>query len=269
MDSVIMTLSIIYINYNTRGLLKQSLKRLFLISPAIDYEVIVVDNNSSDESAEMVIERFPAVKLIRAGKNLGYAAGANLGIKNSAGKYVAIFNPDIFFTSGGLEAIVNYLDNNSSVGLVGPKLINADKSLQYSCYKFPKIFTPLLRRSFLGGTRFGKKKLDEYLLKDFDHHASREVDWLLGGAFLARKSALSEVGYFDERYFLYFEDTDLAQKLKAKGYRVVYLPSAKMIHLHRRESADTGFIKSIFNKTTRTHIASGLKYFWKWRNSGG
>lgn len=260
-----MTLSIIYINYNTRGLLKQSLKRLFLISPAIDYEVIVVDNNSSDGSAEMVVERFPAVKVIRAKENLGYAGGANLGIKNSAGKYIAIFNPDIFITNGCLEAMVNYMDNNLSAGLLGPKLVNADMSLQYSCYKFPKIFTPLLRRSFLGNTRFGKKELDDYLLKDFDHCASKEVDWLLGGALLARKSALAEAGYFDERYFLYFEDTDLARKLKAKGHKIVYLPSAKMIHLHRRESADTGFIKSIFSKTTRAHIKSAVKYFLKWR----
>jgi GT2 family glycosyltransferase len=260
-----MTLSIIYINYNTRGLLKQSLKRLFLISPAVDFEVIAVDNNSSDGSAEMVLERFPAVKLIRAEKNLGYAAGANLGIKNSAGKYIAIFNPDIFITDGALEAMINYLDNNLSVGLAGPKLINADKSLQYSCYKFPKLFTPLLRRSFLGEMSFGKKELDDYLLKGFDHCGSKEVDWLLGGALLARRSALAEAGYFDERYFLYFEDTDLARKLKNKGYKIVYLPSAKMIHLHRRESADSGIIKSIFNKTTRAHIKSAIKYFLKWR----
>ncbi|MFA5133699.1 MAG: glycosyltransferase family 2 protein [Patescibacteria group bacterium] len=259
-----MTLSIIYINYNTRGLLKQSLKHLFLMAPALDFEVIVVDNNSSDGSVEMIQKRFPQVRIIESKENLGYSKGANLGIKNCNGKYVAIFNPDIFIMKGSLEAMVNFLDNNISVGAVGPKLENADKTLQYSCYKFPKIYTPLLRRSFFGETAPGRKELNRYLMKKWSHSESREVDWLLGGALVARKSALVDVGYFDERYFLYFEDTDLGKKLKKRGYKVIYLPSAKMVHLHRRESADTTFFKSIFNKTTRIHIASAIKYFLKW-----
>lgn len=262
-----MTLSIIYINFNTRGLLKQSLKHLFLMKPALDFEVIVVDNHSADKTVQMVRKEFPETRIIESMENYGYAKGANLGIAEAKGKYIAIFNPDIFISRGCLETMVNYLDNNPDTGLVGPKLTNADGGLQYSCYHFPKIYTPILRRSFLGQTGFGQKELDRYLMKNFNHSESAEVDWLLGGALMARASALQEVGFMDERYFLYFEDTDLARRLKEKKYKVVYLPSAAMVHLHRRESADTPLIKALFNKITRAHILSACKYFWKYRNS--
>jgi len=259
-----MTLSIVYINYNTRGLLKQSLKHLFMTAPALDFEVIVVDNNSSDNSVVMMEKDFPNVRLVKAKKNLGYAGGANLGIKNSKGSYVAIFNPDIFITKNSLESLVNYLDNNLSVGVIGPKLVNADGSLQYSCYRFPTISTPILRRTFLGNTSFGKKILDNYLMKDFSHEVVKEVDWLLGGALVCRRSVLEKVGYMDERYFLYFEDTDLSRSIKKIGYKVIYLPSAKMVHLHQRESVGSSAIKSLFKKTTREHIKSAIKYFLKY-----
>ncbi len=260
-----MTLSIIYINYNTGKLLKQSLKHLFLMKPALDFEVIVVDNHSADKSVQIIRKNFPNVHIIESMQNYGYAKGANLGIAEAKGKYIAIFNPDIFISRGSLEVMVNFLDNNPDAGLVGPKLANADGSLQYSCYRFPKIYTPIIRRSFLGQTGFGQKELNRYLMKKSDHNESSEVDWLLGGALMARASALKEIGFMDERYFLYFEDTDLARRLKEKKYRVVYLPSAKMVHLHRRESADTPLIKALFNKTTRAHIWSACKYFWKYK----
>jgi hypothetical protein len=163
--------------------------------------------------------------------------------------------------------MVNYLDNNPDAGLIGPKLVNADGSLQYSCYRFPKIYTPIMRRSFLGQTGFGQKELDRYLMKNFNHSESAEVDWLLGGALMVRANALREIGFMDERYFLYFEDTDLARRLKEKKYKVVYFPSAKMVHLHRRESADMPLVKALFSKTTRAHIRSACKYFWKYCNS--
>lgn len=259
-----MTLSIIYVNYNTRGLLKQSLKHLFLINPALDFEVIVVDNNSRDGSAEMVRHKFPQVRLIESMQNYGYSKGVNLGLAEANGSYAAIFNPDIFVSRGALETMVNYLDNHPEAALVGPKLVNADESLQYSCFCFPKIYTPLLRRTFLGGTAQGRRELDRYLMKKWAHNESAPVDWLLGGALVARVSALAEVGFLDERYFLYFEDTDLARSLRNKNYKIIYLPSAKMVHLHRRESADMPLMKSLFNRTTRAHILSAIKYFWKY-----
>lgn len=260
-----MTLSIIYVNYNTKGLLKQSLKHLFWVQPALDFEIIVVDNNSSDGSAKAIKEKFPNTRVIESRENLGYAKGVNLGLKHSQGAYAAIFNPDIFVSKGALEALINYLDMNLDVGMVGPKLINADGSLQYSCYRFPKAYTPLLRRTFFGETSFGRKEINRYLMKDFSHNESRDVDWLLGGALVVRKSVLEKIGCLNEDFFLYFEDTDLGQRLKKAGYKIAYVPAARMIHLHRRESANTSVLASLFNKTTRVHIYSALKYFKKYK----
>lgn len=258
-----MTLSVIFVNFNTRGLLKQALKQLYLQRPALDFEIIVVDNGSSDGSAEMVRDKFKEVKLIASDKNLGFAAGANLGLKQALGHYAAIFNADIFILQGSLEAAANFLDNNPDTALLGPKLINPDGSLQCSCYRFPKIYTPIFRRTFFGRTSFGKKELDRYLMADRSHEETLEVDWLLGGALIGRTGILRRIGLFDERFFLYFEDTDLGRRLKKEGYKVVYCPSSKMIHLHRRESADASLIKSLLNPVTRTHIKSAIKYFWK------
>lgn len=258
-----MTLSIIYINYNTRGLLKQSLKHLYLMHPVLDFEVIVVDNSSNDHSVKMLKQDFPQVNIIEAKENLGYSKGANLGIEKARGDFVAIFNPDIFISDGSLEKIINFLELHKDVGLLGPKLTNPDGSLQYSCYRYPRIYTPFLRRTFLGNSFLGREEIKRYLMDDYNHSEQKEVDWLLGGALVARRKALEAVGNFDERFFLYFEDTDLSYKLQKKGFKVVYFPNAQMIHLHRRESADTGVLKSLFNKTTRVHIVSAFKYFWK------
>jgi GT2 family glycosyltransferase len=258
-----MVLSIVYVNYNTKGLLRQSLKHLFLMRPVLDFEVIVVDNNSRDGSAELVKQCFPQVTLIEARENFGYAKGANLGLRQSRGVYAAVFNPDIFVARGALETLIDYLDEHQDVAMVGPKLINADGSLQYSCYRFPRIYTPLCRRTALGTLSLGRKEVERYLMKDFNHNETKEVDWLLGGAIVARRSALEKIGYLDEDFFLYFEDTDLGRKFKKIGYKVVYLPSAEMIHLHRRESADASVLSSLFSKTARIHIYSAFKYFRK------
>lgn len=234
------------------------------MKPTLDFEIIVVDNNSQDGSIEMLAKNFPAVKIIANKENLGYAKGVNIGVMASRGTFVAIFNPDIFINKGSLESCVNYLENNLETDIVGPRLTNPDGSLQNSCYRYPKIYTPFVRRTFFGATYFGKKELDRYLMRDFSHNESVDVNWLLGGALLCRKSALLVVGLFDERYFLYFEDTDICRKINSLGKKVVYLPSASMVHMHRRESADFGIIKSLSKKATREHIKSAIKYFIKW-----
>lgn len=260
-----MDLSIIILNYKTRGLLKECLKGIKLIQPKFDYEVIVVDNGSGDGTPAMIAEYFPDVRFIETGKNLGYAKGNNLGIKVARGRYIMIMNPDIVLFSGVLERLVQFMDSHPEVGVVGPKLLNPDKSLQFSCYRFPDFWIPVVRRTPLWKLGRFQKKLNNYFMTDWDHQTTKPVDWLLGGCLLIRKKALEQIGFLDERYFAYFDDVDLCRSMWQKGWQAVYYPEVSVVHFHRRESAEGPWWLGIFRKATRIHIKSWLKFFWKWR----
>lgn len=262
-----MEISIIIVNYKTRGLLKYCLKNILELNLPFGYEIIIVDNDSRDGSVEMVKSLYlsnPRIKLIESAKNIGYSAGNNLAIRKSQGKYLLIFNSDIKPLIGAIEKLYNFMETHPEVGLAGPKLINADGSLQYSCFHFPDFTIPIYRRTPLGKLFFAKKKVDEYLMKDWDHNETRPVDWLLGGALIVRKKALEKVGLFDERFYLYFTDVDWARRFWLNNYEVYYIADSKMIHLHRRESADYDWFRSLFNKITRIHIKEWFKYFLKY-----
>jgi len=259
-----MDLSIIILNYRARGLLKECLKGIKAVQPKLDYEIIVVDNASGDGTPAMMAENFPDIKFIASDKNLGYAKGNNLGIGEAKGRYVMIMNPDIVVFPDVLEKLAQFMDSRPDAGIVGPKLLNPDKSLQFSCYRFPDFWVPLYRRTPLGKLGFAKKKLDNYFMKDFDHRSTREVDWLLGGCLLIRRRALDDVGLLDERYFAYFDDVDLCRSMWEKKWKVVYYPEVAVVHFHRRESAEGNWWSGVFKKVTRIHMASWFKYFRKW-----
>jgi len=259
-----MDLSIIILNYKTRGLLKECLKGIRLVEPKFDYEIIVVDNGSRDGTPAMIAEHFPDVRFFASDKNLGYAKGNNLGIKEANGRYIMIMNPDIVVFEGVLEKLVEFMDSRPDVGIVGPKLLNPDKSLQYSCYRFPTFWVPIYRRTPFGRLSFAKKRLNDYFMKEWNHASIKEVDWLLGGCLLIRHRALKEVEFLDERYFAYFDDVDLCRSMWKRGWKIIYYPLVSVVHFHRRESAEGHWWSGIFKKVTRIHLASWIKYFRKW-----
>lgn len=259
-----MDLSIIILNYKACGLLKECLKGIKAATPKLNYEIIVVDNASYDGTPAMMKENFPEIKFISSGENIGYSKGNNVGIKQATGRYIMIMNPDIVVFEGVFEKLVEFMDNRSDVGIVGPKLLNPDRSLQFSCYRFPDFWEPVYRRTPLGKLGSARKKLDKYFMRDFDHASTKEVDWLLGGCVLIRRKALDEVGLLDERYFAYFDDVDLCRSMWHKKWKVVYFPAVSVIHFHRRESAEGRWWSGIFKKVTRIHLASWLTYFKKW-----
>ncbi|OGF20560.1 hypothetical protein A2316_00405 [Candidatus Falkowbacteria bacterium RIFOXYB2_FULL_38_15] len=256
--------SIIILNYKTKGLLRECLRVIKAVSPKLNYEIIVVDNGSGDGTGKMMKEEFSETKFIASDRNLGYAAGNNLGIKEAKGRYVMIMNADIIIFPESIEKLVSYMDTHRDVGIVAPKLLNPDRTLQDSCYRLPSFWIPVFRRTPLGKIDFAKKELDKYLMKDWDHSSEREVDWLLGGCLLICKEALSGLGLLDERYFAYFDDVDLCRSMWENKWKVVYYPEVSMIHFHRRESADGKWWNGIFKKTTRIHIKSWITYFKKW-----
>jgi GT2 family glycosyltransferase len=260
-----MDVSIVIVNYNQKNLLNVCLKGIIRIAPKLNYEIIVVDNASKDKSQEMIKNwqlKISNFKYILNEKNKGFGAGCNQGIRISDGKYILILNPDIIVLENSIEKLYEFMEKNKDVGIVGPKLLNPDKTIQSSCYRFPVWYIPILRRTFLGNLSWAKKKIDYYSMSDFDHLKEKDVDWLLGAALMIRKEMLNQIGLFDERFFLYFEDVDLCKRAKIAGFRVVYYPFSEMFHYYQRTSARGIF--SLFSKITWIHILSGIKYFLKW-----
>lgn len=262
-----MDVSIIILNYKSRGLVKQCVKTIGLCAPQLSYEIIVVDNDSGDGVGAMLAERFPEVTFIQSPANIGYAAGNNLGINVAKGRYICIMNPDITVRPGAIEEMVAYMDRHNDVGILGPKLVHPDGSIDVSCYRFPSYAIPVYRRTPLGKLPAGRRAVSHYLMEDYDRAETRDVDWLLGAVLLVRRDALAKVGLLDERFFLYFEDTDWCRRFWQAGYRVVYHTGAMMVHYHERLSAQGSWFVSPFRRSTRIHIASAVKYFAKWRET--
>jgi GT2 family glycosyltransferase len=195
-------------------------------------------------------------------------AGNNLGIKESRGNFILVLNPDTVVNKNAIEILFNYLKEHEDVGLIGPKLLYPDGSLQLSCSHFPGFFIPILRRTFLGD--YFKNERDGFMMKNFDHNSISEVDWLMGSCLMFRKKIKLSSGQifspkFDERYFMYFEDIDLARQMNSKGQKVVYNPEAIIIHDHQRQSAKHPWYLAIFlDVLAWHHIGSWFKYFIKW-----
>lgn len=259
-----MDLSIVILNYKSAKLTRQCVKTIKLYEPVFSYEIIVVDNASGDGVAEMLQRHFPEVRFIQTGANLGYAGGNNVGIREASGRHILVMNPDITVTAGAIDEMVRHLDAHPEVGILGPRLLKPDGGTDESCYRFPTPLTPIMRRTPLGQTAFGRRELKRYLMADFDRRTTRPVDWLLGAVLMIRREALEKVGPFDDRYFLYFEDTDLCRRYWQAGWQVVYFVGAEMVHYHERLSAQGSWFTSLTRKSTRIHLASATKYFRKW-----
>ncbi len=258
-----MDVSIIIVNYKSK---EKTLACLKSIAEAdmdgLLSEIIVVDNNSEDDSAEVIKKIYPKVKIIKSEKNLGMGGGNNLGIKAAQAEFILILNPDTIIKKDAIKILHNFIKSDEQIGIAGPKLLNPDNTLQYSCRRFPKFYTPILRRTFLG--KFAKNHLDNFLMKDYSHKEIKKVDWMLGSCLMVRKNILNKINNgFDERFFMYFEDTDLCKRVWQAGFKVVYNPQAIVIHNHARASAESPWYLFFLNKLSRAHIMSWIKYFYK------
>jgi len=260
-----MEISIIILSYKMKGLVRNCLRALQDAQLDLLHEIIIVDNGSQDNIEELQ-QQFPDIKIVIAPENLGMGAGNNLGIKKARGKYLLMLNPDIYIFPGAIEKMYNYIKDKPDIGLVSPRLLNPDKTLQYTCYRWHQPLTPLYRRTFLGRLKWAQKKIDHFLMTDFDHQTIQAVDWCQGSCFLIPKEVIDQVGQFDEQFFMYFEDTDLCRRIWQKGYQIIYLGDTELIHLHTRASQG-GLTQIISNKLTREHIKSWIRYSLKHRKT--
>lgn len=266
-----MELSVIITHYKTPKLLQSCIESVQEDCKASDlnYEIIVTDSEAQKEIEELLGLQFPEVNYIAFKKNVGYAKLVNAGLKKAKGDYILILNSDILIKRGSILTLLLFLKSHSEIGLLGPKLLNPDQSLQPTCFRFYTPWTIVCRRTFLEKTSLCKKTLNKFLIKDKitkDIDDSLTVDWLMGSALMTTREVVNKVGPLDERYFMYFEDVDWAKRFWQNNYQVVYFPKAEMLHLHQRASKKKGGIMDVFtNPLTRIHLMSAVKYFLKWR----
>jgi GT2 family glycosyltransferase len=233
-----------------------------------DWEIIVTDSATIEKTEEMMKEEFSDVIFIPAKDNIGFGKSINIALKRAKGEYLFIINADIVMDEKGvIENMLKFMEEHKEIGMLGPKLWNINNTWQQSCFRFYNPMTVIYRRTPLGKTPFGKKDIDEFLMKDiFDKGEVTEpipVDWLMGSAMMVRRSDLEKVGGFDERYFMYFEDVDWARRFWENGLKVIYYPKVTMYHHHFQSSKKSSLWQSMFNKYARIHVQSAIKYFKK------
>lgn len=225
--------SIVIVNWNTKEILRACLASIQQAVSSLQIETIVVDNASSDGSAEMVKHAFPKVHLLINGRNRGFAAANNQGFARAHGRYILLLNSDTVVLPGAIEEMARYMDANRHVGALGPQLLNEDHSVQVSVYPFPHVARdalvildinrwPLVSRV----TRWYGQRRDRRMSAQ-----TGEVDWVMGSCLLIRREAVERVGVLDEGYFFNAEEMDLCYRLRQHRWAIVYLATATIIHL--------------------------------------
>jgi GT2 family glycosyltransferase len=223
-------ISVIIVSWNAKAYLDRCLQTLHEHAPGYPMEVLVVDNDSSDGSPEMVAEKYPQVRLIPTGANLGFAKANNVGLRQSRGRYLALINSDVEVLADCIHRLVEYCEGRPEVGMVGPRVIGADGKLQRSCRGFPTVWN-MFCRAFALDAIFPKRPwFTGYLLQHWSQECEREVDILSGCFWLARRQAVEQVGLLDESFFMYGEDMDWCKRFWLGGWKLVFVPSAQSIH---------------------------------------
>lgn len=222
--------SVSIVNWNTKDELRKCLHTVFA-QTGVSYDVTVVDNASSDGSAEMVEAEFPQIRLIRNPDNYGFGRAHNQAITATEGRYFLMVNPDARLHGiDFLQKMVAFADSHPEVGLIGPKVVNLNGTIQASARSFPTIAAAVFQHSFLGKLFPKNRYVREYTLSDWNHDEVREVDWLSGSTLMARREFIQQVGPLDESFFMYCEDVDWGYRAKAAGWKSVYYPGATVSH---------------------------------------
>lgn len=235
-----MDISIVIVTWNSKEFIRSCLESCLRSSEGLSREIIVVDNSSSDRTAQIVREFFPQVSLIENKTNVGYAKANNQGIAKSTGRYVLLLNPDTEVQGNALGLMLKFMEANPNVGALGPRLLNPDETVQPSCREFPTFST--LIWEFTGLSRlFPKSKiLGSWKMGYFDFNQPREVDQPMGSCLMLKRETLEQVGLFDETFAMFFNDVDLCYRVKKAGWKIFFSPEAQVVHHH---GASTGKAK--------------------------
>lgn len=248
--------SIIIVNWNTRKRLRECLRSVFASDGITNFEVFVVDNASSDGSAEMVEKEFSQAQLIKNKINLGFAAANNQAIKRVQGSCVLLLNPDCKLSAGALENMYLFICGHSRVGVCGGRLFAENGEIQPSVRSFPTFFSQaaiLLKAHKLFPNI---QTINSYLCAEHDYNRPAKVDQVMGAFFAVPRHIFSEVGLMDERFFLWFEEVDFCKRVKQAGYEVYYTPMAEATHSGGASFLQISSAKKqkIWNKSLGTYM---------------
>ena len=219
-------LSFIIVNYNSIQLLVNLVESIRKTMDVVQSEILVIDNNSEDDSVQVIHKRFPEILLIQNQKNMGFGYACNQGIKASTGKYLFLLNSDTELLQDTLVNLRKYIidsDNYKNVGIFGFRLLNPDGSLQYSMGRFPTLLSIII-------DMFKPPVKRRVLSTGYDR--IRHVDWVTGACMLINRKTIEDIGLFDENFFMYYEETDFCLRAKKAGWDVLFNPSITVIHKH-------------------------------------
>ncbi len=226
------TLTVGIVNYNTKIHLKKCIASISKNPPKCSYEIIVVDNASKDGSKKFLkkIQR-ENIKVILNKKNIGFGAACNQIASAQKSSYILFLNPDVEVEKDGIDKLLNSLKGNKKVGVITGKLLFPDGSLQFSCRKSPTILRVLFGRESVLRKIFPNNIISrEFLMTDFDYNKIQFPDFIRGAVMLFKMDVFKKIGGFDEKFFLFFEDADICQRLKKMNYKIIYLPEAIFYH---------------------------------------
>jgi O-antigen biosynthesis protein len=260
-------LSVVIVSYNVSGFLDHCLDSVMRACQPYSHEIIVVDNSSTDNTLEMVHEKYPGVTLIENAQNLGYSRGNNQGIRLGRGRYILLLNPDTIVPHHAISASLQFLEQRPEAGLMSLKIVNADGSFQSACRRgFPSPMAALYRMIGLSLLFKNSRRFGQYNLTFLDENATSEVDAVCGAYMMARAEVLKSVGGFDEEFFMFGEDIDLCYRIQRAGYKVFYHPASEIIHF-KGESSRKNRVESrlhFYNSMfifSRKHFTQRMSFF--------
>ena len=250
------TVSVIILNWNSRHFLELCLRSLSTGNGLSRRELVIVDNGSIDGSPDFVGRMYPEAVFIRNTANRGVAVARNQAIRVAGGDYLFILDVDTIVPPGTIDLLVDFMEQNPEVGLCAPKLVSPNDQLQFSCRLYPTLLSKLARRMPFG---WGCSLLADEEMHSWDHNAVREVDYVIGAAQLIRRKVIDEVGLLDEAIFYGPEDIDLCLRIRQAGWKIVYNPTAAIVHHESR------ITRKVFSIVTLRHVTAMIYYFSKHR----
>jgi N-acetylglucosaminyl-diphospho-decaprenol L-rhamnosyltransferase len=250
----IVSVSIILVNYNGSSFLDECLNSIEQFADNISFEVIIVDNCSTDDSIKHIKEKFSSIALICSSINLGFGKANNLAVKHSHGEHLLFLNTDTILTEHTPQILSEYLTQHQDVGAVSPRITFRDGSYQLSCGKLPSLVTELIDKIRYGLDRKWHHAFGSLYNKQYS--TTQEIGWLTGACLMIRRDVFEQIGGFDESFFMYFEDKDICKRVHEAGWKVVYYPQTSLIHL-------LGGSSSSVQKSTNTYYRDSQLYYYQ------